>query len=138
MRWVASMLLAAAASVSFSATARCADDAATEPELKTAAAVGVKYYLALPKGWSADKTWPIVVTIDGAGHNFPANCQMFARVRGGRPFIIVTPCVTSNGRTPADLAAVLEIVDEVRQSARGQPKFFITGFSAGGHLTWQL
>jgi poly(3-hydroxybutyrate) depolymerase len=124
--------------MSLSVGGRCEDAAATQPELKTAAGSKVQYYLALPKDWSPNKTWPIVVTIDGAGHNFLGNCQTFARVRGDRPFIIVTPCVRSNGRDPDDTKAVLKIVEEVQQAAQGQPKFFITGFSAGGHVTWQL
>jgi poly(3-hydroxybutyrate) depolymerase len=57
--------------------------------------------------------------------------------RGARPFIIVTPCVSSNGNDPAEFQALLAIVQEVQESAGGQPKFFITGCSAGGHLTWQ-
>lgn len=123
--------------LSLSPTLRGDEKPSTEPELKTSAG-GTKYYLSLPKGWSAEKTWPIVVTIDGSGHNFPACSQTFTRVRGNRPFIIVTPCVTSNGRDPAETEAVLAIVKEVQQSAQGQPKFFMTGFSAGGHMTWQM
>lgn len=109
-----------------------------QPELKTAKAVPVKYYLALPAGWNAKKTWPILVTISGSGHNFLPNCQEFMQARSRLPFIIVTPHVISNGNDPNDLAAVLAIVREVQKDAQGQPKFFITGFSAGGHLAWQL
>jgi poly(3-hydroxybutyrate) depolymerase len=116
----------------------CAQNSDPAPELKTAKSVEVQYYLSLPKGWTAEKNWPILVTIDGAGHNFLGNCQSFIRVRGERPFIIVTPCVSSNGKDPADLKAVIAIVKEVQQEFKGEPKFFITGFSAGGHVTWQL
>ena len=63
----------------------------------------------------------IVVTIDGSGHNFPATARRSPT--GDRPFIIVTPCVVSNGRDPADLAAVLEIVKEMGM-AKGQPEFY--------------
>lgn len=109
-----------------------------EPELKTAAVGGVQYYLSLPQGWNAQMTWPVIVTIDGSGHKFLQNSQAFIKARGELPFVIVTPCVNSNGKDPADLKAVLEIMDEVRQAVHGQPKFFATGFSAGGHVAWQL
>jgi poly(3-hydroxybutyrate) depolymerase len=77
------------------------------------------------------------VAIDGAGHNFPACFGSFVNARGSRPFIVVVPCVSSNGNDPAELKGVLAIVQEVQKSSHGQPKFFITGCSAGGHLTWQ-
>jgi len=46
--------------------------------------------------------------------------------------------VSTNGNDPADAKAVLAIVKEVQQADHGQAKFFVTGFSAGGHVTWQL
>ncbi|MBV9867076.1 MAG: dienelactone hydrolase family protein [Abitibacteriaceae bacterium] len=109
-----------------------------QPELKTARAVATQYYLALPDGWTPQATWPILVTLEGSGHNFLRNCQAFMRARKAQPFIIVTPCVSSNGNDPADMQAVLAIAREVQQDEHGQPKFFVTGFSAGGHLAWQL
>ncbi|HEY3322488.1 MAG TPA: hypothetical protein VGP72_18645 [Planctomycetota bacterium] len=115
----------------------CGETPDSKPELRTAAGVAVQYYLSLPRSWTADSTWPILVTIDGSGHNFAGNCQSFTKARGAQPFILVTPCVSSNGNDPADLKAVLAIVEEVQKLYKGQPKFFITGFSAGGHLAWQ-
>lgn len=113
---------------------------ATEATPRTSlqkAVAGVAYHLSLPKGWTPNSAWPILVTIDGAGHNFAGNHGGFVAARDVQPFIIVTPCVGSNGNDPNDLKAVLAIVKEVQKSAHGQPKFFITGFSAGGHLAWQ-
>lgn len=125
--------------LALSATSGECDPApATQPVLRTAKAVPVKYYLSLPKGWTATNTWPMVVTLDGSGHNFLGNCQSFVAARGDLPFVIVTPLVSSNGKDPEDQKAVLAIVKEVQQSESGQPKFFITGFSAGGHLAWQV
>ena len=76
--------------------------------------------------------------LDGSGHNFLANCRQFVQSRGNRPFIIVTPCVSSNGNDPKDAEAVLSIAKEVQSEFSGAPKFFLTGFSAGGHATWQI
>lgn len=132
------LIIVSAASCMLTGQCGAADAAPPQPELKTAAVSGVQYYLSLPKGWNPKATWPILVTIDGSGHKFLQNVQAFINARGARPFVIVTPFVSSNGNDPGDLKAVLEIVDEVRKAAHGQPKFFITGFSAGGHLTWQM
>lgn len=108
------------------------------PELKTARSTAIQYYLSLPKDWSEEREWPILVTIDGSGHNFLGNCETFIHARKDRPFIIVTPLVSSNGNDPADAAGILEIVKEVQHDQHGQSKFFLTGFSAGGHPTWQI
>lgn len=117
---------------------RCDGITGAQPELKTAKAVAVKYYVALPKGWNAEQEWPILVTIDGVGHDFLGSCKNFMRACGKGPFIVVSPFVKSNGSDPADLQAVLAIVKEVQKESNGKQKFFITGFSSGGHLTWQL
>lgn len=109
-----------------------------KPELKTATTVTATYYLSLPKAWTPDRKWPLVVTLDGAGHNFLGNCTTFMNARGELPFIIATPCVSSNGRDPADLAAVIAIAGELRKDVGAEEKFFVTGFSAGGHVTYQL
>jgi predicted esterase len=137
MRHLSSLTLGIVAFMVLTSEGRSADRADPESGLQTAEGSGVRYYLSLPKGWTPDSTWPILVTIDGSGHDFQGNFNTFVRARGERPFIIVTPCVSSNGNDPADLKAVLEIVKEVQKSSKGQSKFFITGFSAGGHLAWQ-
>jgi len=110
----------------------------TQPDAKTLRGGSTQYYLSLPTGWSADKTWPILVNIEGSGHAFAHSFQAFVQARGDKPFIMVTPCVSSNGNDPKDAEAVLAIVREVQQDYHGRDKFFLTGFSAGGHLTWQL
>lgn len=107
-------------------------------DLHRAKVSSVQYYLSLPEGWNMQSAWPIVVTIDGSSHEFAENFHAFVAARGKMPFIIVTPCVTSNGSDPADFEAVLEIVKEVQTEHHGQAKFFMNGFSAGGHLTWQM
>ena len=125
--------------LSLSHSGRAADSTPPpSPNLRTEPTSGIRYYLSLPKGWNAGKTWPILVAIDGAGHNFPGCFGGFCNARGNRPFIVVVPCVTSNGNDPAETKGVLAIVQEVQKSSNGQPRFFMTGFSAGGHMTWQF
>jgi hypothetical protein len=83
--------------------ARCGDALEPKSGLQAAAGVGVQYYLSLPTSWTTNSTWPILVTFEGAGHNFRGNFDAFTRARGEWPFIIVAPCVSSNGNDPADL-----------------------------------
>ena len=106
----------------------------------------------------------ILMTIDGSDRDFRWNHSAFVRARHGCPFIIVTPFVVSNGghADPADypyspavfraavadplafdvagVAAVLRDVN-ARCAAIGTDRplpVYLTGFSAGGHLTWLL
>jgi poly(3-hydroxybutyrate) depolymerase len=137
MRLIEPATLVMVAIMIFGIDGQAADTPEAKRALRTAEGNGVEYYLSLPKSWTPDSTWPILVTIDGSGHDFQGNFKSFVHARGERPFIIVTPCVSSNGREPKDLQAVLAIVKEVQESSKGQQKFFITGFSAGGHLAWQ-
>jgi dienelactone hydrolase len=120
----------------------------------------MRYHVALPEGWVANRSWPTVVVIPDAARDFEANLLRFVRARGSRPYILVAAEVLSCGgartRTSdlytysraewdslqggddfafedAGLAAVLE---DVHQRWGGEPKAFLTGWEAGGHTVW--
>ena len=120
----------------------------------------MRYHLALPRGWSGERTWPVVVVVPDAGRAFANNLEAFVAARGDRPYILVAPEVMSCGgarsRTPdhysysaaewdsiravddfafddAGLAAVLA---DVRERWHGEGKAFLTGWEAGGHTVW--
>ncbi len=122
----------------------------------------MRYHLALPAGWTAGRTWPVLVVIPDAARDFKPNLARFVRARGQRPYILVAPEVLSCGgartRTPdrysytaaeweglqggddfafedAGLAAVLS---DVRKQWQGEPQAFLTGWEAGGHTVWAL
>ncbi len=58
------------------------------PLLKIASKHAMQYYLSLPKNWSADKAWPIVVAVEAAEKEFKENARRFAEARKSLPFII--------------------------------------------------
>jgi dienelactone hydrolase len=121
----------------------------------------LRYYLALPAHWSPERAWPILVVVDGVnrGH-FLWNFLRFQHARHSLPFILISPLVISNsghpnfhdypyrpevwaqmqnqGAVPFDATGVLAIVGEVQQTYQGEPTFYLTGWSAGGHLAWHL
>ncbi|MBE3037288.1 MAG: hypothetical protein IMZ62_00515 [Chloroflexi bacterium] len=122
----------------------------------------MQYYLSLPEGWNANRKWPIVVTIEGSGRNWLQNAKTFADARKQMPFIIISALVlTNSGRaTPSrysypqsvwdsmaddpvdhfrfDHEGILAVVAEVAKEYSGKQKFFITGFSGGGHTVWSM
>jgi hypothetical protein len=122
------------------------------PDLKTARNNPMQYYISLPNNWTPDKTWPIVVTIDGANKDFLGNIKGFMRARNDLPFIIVTPFVVSNGpnndHSPYsysdavwqqiaqvgvaqfDYDGLMAVLSDVRKDYNGKAKFFMSAWSA--------
>ena len=120
----------------------------------------MRYHLALPQGWVASRSWPVLVVIPDAAREFEDNLMQFVRARADRPYILVAPEVLSCGgagsRTrdhysysatvwdslqggddfafeDAGLAAVLA---DVRKQWHGESRAFLTGWEAGGHTVW--
>ena len=130
------------------------------PQLKTAATHPIQYYLSLPEGWTATRKWPVVVVIDSAERDFLQAATAFAKARGSRPFIIVTPLVVTNGgagfrSVPTyhysdavweriqtsgqfifDRDGLNAIAQDVVKQYGGEDKYFITGLEAAGHTVW--
>lgn len=133
-----------------------------EPELRTASAHPIKYYVSLPDGWTKDKSWPVVVVIPEAQRQFAANLTAFEKARGKMPFILVAPHVVTSGGSNYRLAStyryteadwkkvsqagdyqfdesgIAAIVTDVKRLYHGEEKFFLTGWEAGGHTVWAL
>jgi len=120
----------------------------------------MRYFIALPEGWTAARTWPVVVVIPDAHRDFADNLKRFVDARGKRPYLLVAPEVVTCGgtsgqvspphsyteaewaqaRAPKDhdfddagLAAVLK---DVRDKWRGETRAYLTGWEAGGHTVW--
>ena len=130
-------------------------------ELKTAASHPIQYYVSLPKGWNGERTWPVVMIIEAAEREFLKTLNVFEKARGDRPFILVTPLVTTNGganyrqaetyhyseetwakiqenRCGFDFDGIAAIAADVRKLYHGESRYFLTGWEAGGHTVWAL
>lgn len=132
------------------------------PLLRKASATGMQYYLVLPKDWSPAKKWPILVYVEGAGANFRAAIDNLAGQRGDFNAILITPQTFSSTnnlmeqkakysydtallekyeggeRMKFDETGFLNVLDDVRKEFNGEDRIYITGFSGGGNLTWQM
>jgi poly(3-hydroxybutyrate) depolymerase len=122
----------------------------------------MQYYLSLPSGWSAEKTWPVLIALDGSGKTFLDLARAYVTARGDQPFIVITPLILTNGgidlrglpnyqyaspvwdevdrsgRCQFDLDGLDAVIDDVQSLYSGRRGIFLTGFSAGGHLTWAM
>jgi hypothetical protein len=152
---------AVAAAYAIVAMALTAHGAAPAPtSVHRATTHAMRYHLALPQGWVASRSWPVLVVIPDAAREFEDNLMQFVRARADRPYILVAPEVLSCGgagsRTrdhysysatvwdslqggddfafeDAGLAAVLA---DVRKQWHGESRAFLTGWEAGGHTVW--
>jgi poly(3-hydroxybutyrate) depolymerase len=135
---------------------------AQEPVLSKASNHPMQYYLSLPDGWTGNRSWPVVIVLDGGNKNFLKMTRTFGEARGNLPFILVTPLILTNGGTDLrqlpeyhyaaavwdevdrfgkckfDFEGIQAIVADVQMKYRGETKVFITGHSAGGHLAWAM
>jgi len=121
----------------------------------------MQYYVSLPKAWSGGRTWPVVMIIEAAEREFLRTLNVFEKARGDRPFILVTPLVTTNGganyrqagtyhyseetwakvrenRCGFDFDGIAAVAADVRKFYHGESQYFLTGWEAGGHTVWAL
>ncbi len=128
--------------------------------LNTASTHPMQYYLSLPRGWTAAKSWPVVIVIESANRQFEAAAKRFALARGEMPFVIAVPLVLTNGgpgyrnvpayhysdlvwadiervgRCKFDFDGIAAVARDIRKSYGGEEKFYLTGWEAGGHTVW--
>jgi poly(3-hydroxybutyrate) depolymerase len=131
-------------------------------ELKIATGHSMQYYLSLPDGWTAGKSWPVIVAVESANRDFRTNAEVFARARGSLPFIVVSPMVVTGGgagfrpvptyrytdavwneiervgQFEFDDAGIAAIVADVHRLYGGEERYFLTGWEAGGHTVWAM
>ena len=125
---------------------------------RTATAHPIHYFVSLPPGWNAQRTWPVIVVIPDAEREFRKTAAAFAAARGSAPFVIVVPMVLGGGGTAQqhkadfdysdgvwatatrvgycgfDEAGLTAVVDEVRRLYHTDSTIFLTGWEAGGHV----
>jgi dienelactone hydrolase len=154
------MTLRFASMFALCATTTCAADAVDRVSLKTASDHPMQYYLSLPKAWSENKQWPVVIVIESANRQFEATAERFAKARQDMPFVIAAPLVVTNGgagyrQVPTyhyadsvwaeiervggckfDLDGIAAVASDIRRQYGGQDKYFLTGWEAGGHTIW--
>lgn len=106
----------------------------------------------------------MILVITGSSSNFSVIAQVHHQIRGDRPFVLVTPATVSSGSVinselyphlPADelaqfasatVRAKLEydvvglerILEEVGETFGGERRVYLSGFSMGGTLAWQM
>jgi len=106
--------------------------------------VSLAYLLYLPKGYEqdADKSWPLVLFLHGAGERGSDLEKVKAhgppkRVEQGEefPFVLVSPqCPAGSWWDAEQVLALLDAV--VRELRIDESRVYLTGLSMGGYGTW--
>lgn len=106
----------------------------------------LKFLLALPEGYdaSADKKWPLVVFLHGAGERGDDLAKVALhgppkRVAAGEtfPFVLASPQCPSEAWWTEQ--PVLELVDHIAETYRvDASRIYLTGLSMGGYGTWHF
>jgi dienelactone hydrolase len=128
--------------------------------LKSASGHAMQYYVSLPKGWTAEKKWRILVVVEAAEKEYKANAMRFVAARGSLPYIIVAPFIVTNGnagrKDPTifpysdaewemiekvencafDIEGLEHVIKDLQKQYNGEEKVMMTGFEAGTHLVW--
>jgi len=117
-------------------------------------------YVSLPKGWKKGEHLPVLVAVEGAGCGFLGRARDAAKTRGGRGFLVLTPCSLSNtneleatkypwytkqqlddgsrNRIGFDVEGLLALLDVLKERYGASDRFAITGFSGGGNLCYAM
>lgn len=107
--------------------------------LQTASTHPMKYYVSLPKGWSAGRTWPVLVAPNAHYGDHGNNLKSFAAERDRRKadFIIIQPLVINADRveTMAEYrGAVADAIKAADAAADGRDEAARAKFDEQGIL----
>lgn len=110
---------------------------------------GHRHYVYLPTGWSADRTWPVVVYLHGGGERGSDGVKptqvglgpAIQRTNGAFPYVVVFPQCESGvyWAEPSMRARILDSLDATLAEFHGDPsRVYLTGNSMGGFGTFLL
>jgi predicted peptidase len=105
------------------------------------------YWVYVPKAWTPDRAWPVVVYLHGAGErgSNPADATQRGlgpevyRSNGEFPAVVLFPQAPSGSfwGMPGPTERALRALDEVMARYHGDPsRVYLTGSSLGGYGTW--
>jgi predicted peptidase len=106
-----------------------------------------RYFVYLPKDWSAEKKWPVIVYLHGGDERGSDGVKptqvglgpVVHRSQGTFPFIVVFPQVQRGnywGMPDSDARAMKALDDVIRDHSGDPRRVTLTGNSLGGYGTW--
>jgi predicted peptidase len=108
-----------------------------------------KFQVFVPEDWTAEKKWPVILFLHGAGERGddglaqtgPGMGRAIRSDRSRFPAIVVMPQCRKDSHwpeAPMDEVA-MKALDQSQQEFHGDPqRIYLTGLSLGGYGTWYL
>jgi predicted peptidase len=107
-----------------------------------------RYQVFVPDGWTAKKSWPVVLFLHGSGEAGSDNTKQMTqglppwlREHGATfPAIVVIPQAPANTYWNGNIEkmALQEMQDSIREFHGDQQRLYLTGLSMGGFGAWQM
>ncbi len=108
-----------------------------------------RYEVFVPPAWRAEKKWPVILFLHGAGHRgeYKAGppesvlAKLFVGYQKQKDFIVVFPRCPENAwwTTPEMEALALAALERTADEFHGDPqRVYLTGLSMGGYGVWYL
>lgn len=107
---------------------------------------GLEYLISYPEGFQADKKYPLVIFLHGAGwrkktiDQFPNNpsVQNIQKRQDARGYILLAPLCT-RGNWNEWMMTLIRLVETYRNTSYiDKTRIYLTGNSMGGYGTWAL
>jgi poly(3-hydroxybutyrate) depolymerase len=98
----------------------------------------IEYYLFLPSQYVSERAWPLFVGLHGYGGSARDCLNAWQAPAEQEGFILVCPSLNDpyGGWEQEVMKKTLhEVINRVQTEVHVQPRAFVAGFSAGGHLT---
>ena len=98
----------------------------------------IGYLLYLPQQYTPDREWPLFVGLHGYGGNARDCLSAWQSYADAVGFVLVCPSLNDPyGGWEQDVMknTLHDVIGQVRSEVNVQPRAFVAGFSAGGHLT---
>lgn len=97
----------------------------------------IEYYLYLPQQYTPDRTWPLFVGLHGYGGNARDCLSAWQSSAGEMGYVLACPSLNDPyGGWEQDVMkkTLHSVIAKVQSEVRMNPRVFVAGFSAGGHL----
>lgn len=108
-----------------------------------------RYRVFVPKGWSKDRKWPVMLFLHGAGERGDDNTAQtkvgigpaILRQQESLPFVVVLPqCPKNRWWTEPEMQSLaLKALEQTAKEFKGDGKrTYLTGLSMGGYGSWVM
>ncbi len=118
-------------------------------QLSSDFSVSLNYYIYLPQEYDAQKSWPLILFLHGAGERGDNLSDLELVTKNGLPnyiedhpefpFIVICPQCPINSYWPSQVEQLNILLENIiKQYKVDDERIYLTGLSMGGYGTWYM